>query len=134
MKRRDILKSTAAFAAMPFSVFWDSAFSFPETFILNNHPIDKQTKIPRFGDGRDWFFEKRYGLFIHWGLYAIPGWHEQHQYRGKVERNEYEKLSKKWNPTEFDPEKWLDLMEEAGMEYLCITTKLLSLGYKANRF
>ena len=26
----------------------------------------------RFGDGRDWFFEKRFGMFVHWGLYAIP--------------------------------------------------------------
>jgi hypothetical protein len=27
--------------------------------------------IPRFGDGRDWFFEKRFGMFVHWGLYAM---------------------------------------------------------------
>ena len=79
--------------------------------------------LNRFGDGRDWFFEKRFGMFIHWGLYSIPGWHEQHQYRGKIERTEYEKLGEQWNPTEFDPDKWLDLMAEAGMEYLCITAK-----------
>jgi len=56
-------------------------------------------------------------------LYAIPGWHEQHQYRGKVERSEYMKLIEHWNPTRFSPDNWLDLMEEAGMKYLCITTK-----------
>ncbi len=28
-----------------------------------------------FGDGRDGFFARRFGLFVHWGLYAIPGWH-----------------------------------------------------------
>lgn len=33
--------------------------------------------MKQFGDGRDWFFEKRFGMFIHWGLYAIPAWHEQ---------------------------------------------------------
>ncbi|MDP6779939.1 MAG: alpha-L-fucosidase [Candidatus Latescibacteria bacterium] len=27
----------------------------------------------RFGDGRDWFFEKRFGLFVHWGIYAVQG-------------------------------------------------------------
>lgn len=80
-------------------------------------------KLKRFGNSRDWFFEKRYGLFVHWGLYAIPGWHEQHQYRGRVPRNEYVKLADQWNPVQFDPDKWLDLLEEAGMKYLCVTTK-----------
>ena len=79
--------------------------------------------VPRFGDGRDWFFKKRFGMFIHWGLYSIPGWHEQHQYRGRVPRNEYVKLADQWNPIRFDPEKWLDLLEEAGMKYLTVTTK-----------
>lgn len=77
----------------------------------------------RFGDARDWFFQKRFGLFIHWGLYAIPGWHEQLQWRGRVPRAEYEKLRAQWNPTRFDPDAWLDLAEAAGMQYLCFTTK-----------
>lgn len=77
----------------------------------------------KFGDGRDWFFEKRYGLFIHWGLYSIPGWHEQHQWRMKVPRSEYVKLAAKWNPKRFDPEEWLDMMELAGMKYITFTTK-----------
>lgn len=80
-------------------------------------------KIKRFGDGRDWFFEKRFGMFVHWGLYAIPGWHEQHQYRGRVPRHKYVKLADQWNPVQFNPNNWLDLMEEAGMKYLCVTTK-----------
>jgi alpha-L-fucosidase len=79
--------------------------------------------IPRFGDGRDWFFENRFGMFVHWGLYAIPGWHEQHQWRARVPRAEYVKLARDWNPTRFDPNAWLDLLQEAGMKYLCITTK-----------
>ena len=79
--------------------------------------------IPRFGDGRDWFFQKRFGMFVHWGLYAIPGWHEQHQWRARVPRAEFVKLARDWNPTRFDPNAWLDLMEEAGMKYICITTK-----------
>ena len=79
--------------------------------------------IQRFGDGRDWFLEKRFGMFVHWGLYAIPGWHEQHQWRGQMERSEYGKLAAQFNPTKFDPEVWLDVMEGAGMEYICLTTK-----------
>lgn len=79
--------------------------------------------MKRFGDGRDWFFEKRFGLFVHWGIYAIPGWHEQHQWRGRVPREEYVKLAAKWNPTRYDPDAWLDLAEEVGMSYICLTTK-----------
>ncbi len=77
----------------------------------------------RFGDGRDWFFEKRLGLFLHWGLYAVPGWQEQQQFRLRVPRREYEKLINKFNPTRFDPNLWLDLAEEVGMEYVCFSTK-----------
>ncbi len=76
-----------------------------------------------FGDGRDWFLEKRFGMFAHWGLYSIPAWHEQHQWRARVPRAEYVKLAQQWNPEKFNPEQWLDLLEEAGMRYLTLTTK-----------
>jgi alpha-L-fucosidase len=62
-------------------------------------------------------------MFVHWGLYSIPGWHEQHQWRARVPRAEYIKLAQKWNPVKFDPGKWLDLMEAAGMKYITVTTK-----------
>ncbi len=78
---------------------------------------------PRFGDGRDWWFQRRFGMFVHWGLYSINGWHEQEQWRRRVPRAEYVKLAQKWNPVKFDPDAWLDLAEEAGMGYLCLTTK-----------
>jgi alpha-L-fucosidase len=79
--------------------------------------------MQHFGDGRDWFFEKRFGMFVHWGIYAVAGWHEQHQWRGRVPREEYGKLAAHWNPVKFDPDAWLDLAEEVGMRYLCLTTK-----------
>ncbi len=78
---------------------------------------------PRFGDGRDWWFGKRFGLFVHWGLYAIHGLHEQEQWRYKVPRREYVKLAQQWNPIHFNPDEWLDLAEAAGMKYICLTTK-----------
>lgn len=77
----------------------------------------------RFGDGRDWFLDKKFGLFVHWGLYAIPAWQEQHQWRGRVPRKEYQKLAAQFNPVRYDPDQWLDMAEEAGMEYVCFTTK-----------
>jgi len=80
--------------------------------------------VPRFGDARDWWFQKRFGMFVHWGLYAIAGWHEQLEWRGGVPRAEFEKrYFGQWNPKNYDPEAWLDLAQSAGMEYICFTTK-----------
>jgi alpha-L-fucosidase len=79
--------------------------------------------IPRFHDARDRFFDLRFGLFVHWGLYAIPAWHEQILWRGDMTRKEYETLIHRFQPTKFDPDAWLVLAEQAGMQYLCFTTK-----------
>ena len=85
-----------------------------------NHMV--QT-LKRIHDGRDWFCAKRFGLFVHWGLYALHGYHEQEQWRRRISRDAYMKLADLWNPRSFDPHAWLDLAEEAGMEYLVLTTK-----------
>lgn len=77
----------------------------------------------RFHDARDWFLEKRFGLFLHWGLYSVPGYHEQDQWRRQVPRAEYAKLLDQFNPTAYDPGAWLDLAQEVGMEYAVLTTK-----------
>gem|GEM_PF-4695696 len=77
----------------------------------------------RFGDGRDWFFERRFGMFIHWGLCAIPAWHEQIQWRRGIPRREYAKLLERFNPVRFDPDAWLDVALRNGMEYVCFTAK-----------
>ena len=122
MKRRTAIKSTALAAASPFFAKWAGAIPMSDSN-LSDIADKKVGVIPRFGDDRDWFLDRRYGMFVHWGLYSIPGWHEQHQWRARVPRAEYVKLAQQWNPTKFNPEQWLDLMEEAGMQYVTITTK-----------
>ena len=126
MKRRDLIKSTPALAIAPFIPAW-AGQSFANDPTSDLLPADQQVKkssgITRFGDGRDWFFDRRYGMFVHWGLYSIPGWHEQHQWRARVPRAEYVKLAGQWNPKKFNPEEWLDLVEEAGMKYITLTSK-----------
>ena len=79
--------------------------------------------IKRFHDGRDWFFEQRFGMFVHWGLYALPAWHEQIIWRSRFNRRDYEKLIHEFNPTAFEPDRWLDVLQDAGMESFCFTTK-----------
>src|SRR5690606_9480473 len=80
-------------------------------------------EAPHFNDGRDWFVNAKFGLFIHWGLYAISGWHEQMQNRANIPRKTYAKLADRWNPIYFDPHKWIDIAESSGMKYICFTTK-----------
>lgn len=79
--------------------------------------------MKRFNDERDWFTNARLGLFIHWGLYAIHGYHEQEQWRAKIPRREYEKLAAQFNPLKFNPDEWLDLMQSNGMDYCVFTAK-----------
>lgn len=67
--------------------------------------------------------ENRFGLFIHWGLYALPARHEQALARLNLDRNEYESLMHRFNPVSFHPEEWVLMAKEAGMKYICFTAK-----------
>ena len=110
MNRRTFFQAATAAAALAQTRPLAAQSSAPQT-------------APRFGDGRDWWFQKRFGMFVHWGLYAIHGYHEQEQWRLRVPRSEYVKLQQQWNPVKFDPDAWLDLAAQAGMKYICLTSK-----------
>jgi len=81
----------------------------------------------------NWFREAKYGLFIHWGLYAIPagewkgnrslGLGEWIMNRSQVPVREYEALATQFNPVKFDAEAWVQLAQDAGMKYIVITSK-----------
>jgi len=66
---------------------------------------------------------KQFGMFIHWGPYAITGWHEQVRMRRGISRAEYAAMASGFHPKQYDPESWVLLAKEAGMEYICFTTK-----------
>lgn len=79
------------------------------------------------------FRDNRLGIFIHWGLYSIPGgeWNGK-VYRGAAEwlkssagvpSSEWMKLMEQWNPTKFDARKWAKMAKEMGAKYVKITTK-----------
>jgi len=77
--------------------------------------------------------EARFGMFIHWGLYAlpagewkgeaIPGIGEWIMYRARIPVAEYELLAKQFNPIEFDAAEWVSVARRAGQKYLVITAK-----------
>jgi len=67
--------------------------------------------------------ENKFGMFIHWGLYGATGVQDQVFARMDWPREKYEALMHAFNPVKYDPEKWVLLAKEAGMEYICFTTK-----------
>jgi alpha-L-fucosidase len=80
-----------------------------------------------------WFREAKFGLFIHWGLYAVPAgtWKGQQipsigewiMNRAKIPVGEYEQLAGRFNRVKFDAEQWVRMAEDAGMKYIVITSK-----------
>ena len=67
--------------------------------------------------------ENRFGMFIHWGFYALHGVQEQEFARLDLPREEYESAMHEFNPVEFDPDAIVSLAKETGMEYICFTAK-----------
>ncbi len=68
-------------------------------------------------------FHNRFGMFIHWGIYAQTGVQEQVFARYDLPRDEYERNAAVFNPTAYDPEQWVLLAKSAGMQYICFTAK-----------
>jgi alpha-L-fucosidase len=81
----------------------------------------------------EWFREAKYGLFIHWGLYAIPAgqWQSKRipgigewiMNRAQIPVKTYEQFAKQFNPVKFNADEWVRLAKDAGMKYIVITSK-----------
>jgi alpha-L-fucosidase len=77
---------------------------------------------PTPGD-TSWFVHDRFGLFIHWGLYALPARHEWVKQKEEISDENYEKYFRYFDPDLYDPHKWADAAAGAGMKYFVVTTK-----------
>jgi len=69
------------------------------------------------------FQEHRLGMFVHWGLYAVRGYHEQEQQRLSIPRSEYALLADRFAPDAFDPGHWIERMRAMAGSYLVFTAK-----------
>lgn len=93
----------------------------------------RQRSDARTHPGLAWFRDARFGMFIHWGLYAIPagvwdgreipGIGEWIMKFATVPVAEYEQLATRFNPVRFDAAEWVSLARRAGQKYLVITAK-----------
>lgn len=70
-----------------------------------------------------WWQDARFGMFIHWGLYAQLGRHEWVMNRERIPIAEYEKLAAMWKPKKRPAREWAALAKQAGMKYMVMTTK-----------
>jgi alpha-L-fucosidase len=78
---------------------------------------------PTTGDS-SWFVHDRFGLFIHWGLYALGARHEWLMHNESIPVEEYDRrYFKHFDPDLYDPNHWADAAAQAGMKYFVVTTK-----------
>ena len=71
----------------------------------------------------EWFQHDRFGMFIHWGLYAIPARGEWVRSVERISAEDYEPFFREFNPVDYDPKTWAFLAKQAGMKYAVLTTK-----------
>jgi len=110
----------AAVATLPTSAAESTNASANET------PEQRDTRMA-------WWREAKFGLFIHWGVYAVPagfyqdkpirGIGEWIMNRGKIPMAEYQQFAKEFNPVKYDADAWVQAAKDAGMRYIVITSK-----------
>jgi len=104
----------------------------PEARALEGDPYASETSAQR--DGRmGWWREAKFGMFIHWGVYAVPAGTykdkpvgdigEWIMWNAKIPVHDYCGFAERFNPTKYDPGAWAALAKEAGMRYMIITAK-----------
>lgn len=82
-------------------------------------------KSPQLAAAADatWWTEARFGLFIHWGLYALPARHEWVKNREQLSDSHYQLYFDHFYPDLFEPGEWARAARSAGMRYFVVTTK-----------
>jgi alpha-L-fucosidase len=88
---------------------------------MNDGGVPGLMRFPR--DRTRWFEEARFGLFVHWGLYALLGRGEWVLNRERIPLDEYGELAGRFDASEFRPRDWARMAGEAGMKYAVLTTK-----------
>jgi alpha-L-fucosidase len=116
------------------TLFFLTIFSLLFLFNCNQSPKDYLNESPEEIDARmAWWDEARFGMFIHWGLYAVPaGEYKGEKVKGigewimnslQIPIAEYEQFAPQFNPVKFDADEWVKLAKDAGMKYIVITSK-----------
>ena len=101
-------------------------------FTLNELVFGAESKMENSNDERmAWWREARFGMFIHWGLYAIPAgeWEDNTNHAewirttAQIPLEQYDKFVGEFNPVKFNADDWVRMARDAGMKYIVITSK-----------
>ncbi|MGC8549963.1 MAG: alpha-L-fucosidase [Acidobacteriaceae bacterium] len=141
------LGALTGLAAMPASVWAGQGLSAAGAGQLVVPARDRMSAAQR-AERTAWWEEARFGMFIHWGLYAelagfwqgkeIAGLGEWIMNRAKIPVAEYKKLAATFDPKEFDAHEWVSMAKASGVKYMVITAKhhdgFAMFRSRANRF
>lgn len=86
-----------------------------------------------FDERMEWWRDATFGMFIHWGPYAVPaGVYKEKEINGigewimdraEIPVSEYEEYARQFNPVKYDADRWVQIAKDAGMKYIIITSK-----------
>jgi alpha-L-fucosidase len=110
------------------------------TSVVSARGADTPSPDPYTGETRErrdarmqWWREARFGMFIHWGVYAVPagtykdkrigGIGEWIMFNGKIPVAEYREFARQFNPVKYNADEWVRIAKDAGMKYIVITSK-----------
>jgi len=96
----------------------------PEAVVAKETPAQRDARMR-------WWRQAKFGLFIHWGVYAVPagkygnndGYGEWIMYSAKIPVAKYREFARQFNPVKYDPKQWARIAKDAGMRYIVITSK-----------
>ena len=103
-----------------FTIFLFTCLIFTSRFSTAQLP--KETEVQK-SERMKWWTNARFGMFIHWGLYALPGRHEWVKNRERITSEQYQKYFDMFNPDLYNPREWAKMAKEAGMKYVVLTAK-----------
>jgi len=128
-------KKSMFFRSIPLCLMIFSTVFFLSCSISTKEDGEKGLMIKETKEERDkrmsWWREARFGLFIHWGLYAVPAgeWKGETRHAewilttAQIPVKEYEKFTSQFNPVKFNAKEWVSAAKDAGMKYIVITSK-----------
>ena len=85
--------------------------------------LRRYTPAPENIKAREWFNDARFGLFIHWGPFSIPGSGEWVMNERGITVKNYTRLMDFFNPIDFNAEQWVSMAKNAGMKYITLITR-----------
>ena len=109
MKRKTIITSILLVCVLTYSQYVSAQ-------------LPKETEAQKT-DRMKWWTDARFGMFIHWGLYALPARHEWVKNAERMTNEQYQKYFNMFNPDMWDPHEWAKMAKAAGMKYVVLTAK-----------